>query len=92
MDVGNKATRRFGHPGAGRRQALPHSKGRQSDPEAMAEVERTLAGRPRDRDQLIELLHALQDSYGCLAFMRISISLTMASKRRRRSPCASATA
>jgi formate dehydrogenase len=66
MDVGNKATRRFGHPGAGRRQALPHSKGRQSDPEAMAEVERTLAGRPRDRDQLIELLHALQDSYGCL--------------------------
>jgi formate dehydrogenase len=32
----------------------------------MAEVERTLAGRPRDRDQLIELLHALQDSYGCL--------------------------
>ncbi len=66
MDVGNRVTRRFGHPGAGRRQALPHPKGRQSDPEAMAEVERTLAGRTRDRDQLIELLHALQDAYGCL--------------------------
>ncbi len=61
-----KRVRRFGHPGAGRRQALSHPKGRQADPEAVAELERTLAGKSRDRDQLIELLHVLQDAFGCL--------------------------
>jgi formate dehydrogenase len=66
MEEADKTVRRFGHPGAGRRLALPHPKGRQADPEAVAELERTLADRPRDRDQLIELLHALQDAFGCL--------------------------
>lgn len=66
MNATSKTVRRFGHPGAGRRQALPHPKGRQPDSDAVAEVERTLAGRSRDRDQLIELLHTLQDAHGCL--------------------------
>lgn len=66
MNEARKPVRRFGHPGAGRRQTLPHPKGRQTDPDAEAEVERTLAGRPRDRDQLIELLHVLQDEHRCL--------------------------
>ncbi len=65
QDTG-KTARRFGHPGAGRRQALPYPKGRQPDPDSLAEVERALAGRSRERDQLIELLHALQDAFGCL--------------------------
>ncbi|MDH3229401.1 MAG: NAD(P)H-dependent oxidoreductase subunit E [Alphaproteobacteria bacterium] len=66
MEETNKTVRRFGHPGAGRRQALSHPKGRRADPEAATEVERALAGKSRNRDQLIELLHALQDAYGCL--------------------------
>ena len=66
MEEANRTVRRFGHPGASRRHALPHPKGRQADPEAVAQVERALAGRSRDRDQLIELLHALQDAFGCL--------------------------
>ncbi len=66
MKKKGRTVRRFGHPGAGRRQALPYPKGRQADPDALAETERALSGRSRDRDQLIELLHALQDSFGCL--------------------------
>ncbi len=51
------------HPGAGRRQAVPFPKGRQVDPEALAEIGALLADRPRRRDLLIEHLHLIQDRY-----------------------------
>jgi formate dehydrogenase len=41
-------------------------KGRQVDPDALAEVQALLGGRPRQRDLLIEHLHLLQDNYHCL--------------------------
>jgi len=62
----DKTVRRFGHPGAGRRKALPFPKGRQVEPDAVTEVEHALDGMARGRDQLIELLHGLQDEFGCL--------------------------
>jgi formate dehydrogenase beta subunit len=53
------------HPGSGRRgRDMP--KGRQVDPEALAEVQALLDGRSRQRDLLIEHLHLLQDNYHCL--------------------------
>jgi len=51
------------HPGAGRRQAVPHPKGRQLDPAALREVQALLGDRPRQRDLLIEHLHLIQDRY-----------------------------
>ncbi|MXP63018.1 NADH-quinone oxidoreductase subunit F [Roseomonas sp. M0104] len=53
-----------GHPGAGRRRAADTPKGRQPDPQALAEVEALLGDRPRRRDLLIEHLHLIQDNYG----------------------------
>src|SRR5438093_3040979 len=55
------------HPGAGRRQAVPHPKGRQLDPAALREVQALLGDRSRQRDLLIEHLHLIQDKHGCLA-------------------------
>jgi formate dehydrogenase len=55
------------HPGSGRRKTAPTPKGRQVDPEALAEVKALLADRSRSRDLLIEHLHTIQDRYGCLA-------------------------
>src|SRR5438552_11872010 len=53
------------HPGSGRRgRDMP--KGRQVDPEALAEVQALLGDRSRQRDLLIEHLHLLQDKYHCL--------------------------
>jgi NADH:ubiquinone oxidoreductase subunit F (NADH-binding)/NADH:ubiquinone oxidoreductase subunit E len=58
---------RFHHPGAGRRRAVPHPKGRQVEPEAVAEVRALIGdGEPR-RDMLIEYLHAIQDANHGLA-------------------------
>jgi len=54
------------HPGAGRRRGLDHPKGRQVEPEALAEVQALLGEEPRRRDLLIEFLHLIQDKYGCL--------------------------
>ncbi len=51
------------HPGSGRRQAVPHPKGRQLDPQAQGEVRALLGDRPRRRDLLIEHLHLIQDRY-----------------------------
>jgi formate dehydrogenase beta subunit len=42
-------------------------KGRQVDPQALAEVGGLLGDRPRQRDLLIEHLHLIQDEYGCLS-------------------------
>jgi formate dehydrogenase len=55
------------HPGAGRRQAVPHPKGRQLDPAALREVQALLGDRSRQRDLLIEHLHLIQDKHGCLS-------------------------
>ncbi len=54
------------HPGSGRRGGRDLPKGRQVEAQALAEVRGLLADWPRRRDLLIEFLHLLQDSYGCL--------------------------
>jgi len=54
------------HPGSGRRRGRDVPKGRQVDPEALAEVQALLGDRERRRDLLIEHLHLIQDHYGCL--------------------------
>ena len=54
------------HPGAGRRRGLDHPKGRQVEPDALAEIQALLGELPRDRDLLIEHLHLIQDKHGCL--------------------------
>src|SRR3546814_10274273 len=55
------------HPGSSRRPGRAHPKGRQVDPQALAEVQALLDDRPRRRDLLIEHLHLIQDEYGCLS-------------------------
>jgi NADH:ubiquinone oxidoreductase subunit F (NADH-binding)/NADH:ubiquinone oxidoreductase subunit E len=54
------------HPGSGRRRGRNEPKGRQVDPQALAEVQALLGDRERRRDLLIEHLHLFQDRYGCL--------------------------
>nr|WP_306265937.1 NAD(P)H-dependent oxidoreductase subunit E [Pararhizobium sp. IMCC3301] len=53
------------HPGSGRRKAHIYNKGRQLDPVAFEEVTSLFQHAPQ-RDMLIEYLHAIQDSFGCL--------------------------
>ncbi|MBS28481.1 MAG: NADH-quinone oxidoreductase subunit F [Alphaproteobacteria bacterium] len=60
--TGNK-TQKFHHPGAGRRNAVPHPKGRQVDPDAVAEIRTLLGDAPVRRDLLIEHLHTIQDAH-----------------------------
>ncbi|WP_435010738.1 NADH-ubiquinone oxidoreductase-F iron-sulfur binding region domain-containing protein [Tundrisphaera lichenicola] len=55
------------HPGAGRRRAVSHPKGRQLDPSALAEIRELLGDRPRRRDLLIEHLHLIQDRFHALS-------------------------
>ena len=55
---------RLGGKGAGRRRPPRTPKGRQVDPQALAEVRALLTDRPRRRDLLIEYLHLIQDHYG----------------------------
>jgi NADH:ubiquinone oxidoreductase subunit F (NADH-binding)/NADH:ubiquinone oxidoreductase subunit E len=54
------------HPGSGRRRGRNEPKGRQIEPQALADVQALLGQRERRRDLLIEHLHLLQDHYGCL--------------------------
>jgi formate dehydrogenase beta subunit len=54
------------HPGSGRRRGRDLPRGRQVEPEALADLRALLGDRPRDRDLLIEFLHLLQDEYHCL--------------------------
>src|SRR5258707_13339986 len=51
-------------PPRGRRRPRRTPKGRQVDPQALAEVQALLIDRPRRRDLLIEHLHLIQDHYG----------------------------
>ncbi len=66
MSEGEKIVRKRRHPGRGRGKGRPVPKGRQLDPAMQAEVAALLGDRPRDRDLLIEHLHLIQDSQGCL--------------------------
>ncbi|MGE0613865.1 MAG: NAD(P)H-dependent oxidoreductase subunit E, partial [Hyphomicrobiales bacterium] len=54
------------HPGSGRRKAAMFPKGRLLKDEERAVVRGLLGDRPRQRDMLIEYLHLIQDSEGCL--------------------------
>jgi len=54
------------HPGSGRRKAPTFNKGRTLDAEDLEKVRALLGDRPRRRDLLIEHLHLIQDSEGCL--------------------------
>jgi formate dehydrogenase len=65
MTQSTKHDRRI-HPGSGRRRGRDQPKGRQVEPEALAEVQALLGDQERRRDLLIEFLHLLQDHYGCL--------------------------
>ncbi len=49
---------------AGRRRPARTPKGRQLDPQAVADIEALLTDRSRRRDLLIEHLHLIQDKYG----------------------------
>ena len=60
------AVKRKIHPGSGRRKAPKEPRGRVLELEAQEEVAKLLALRPRHPDLLIEYLHLLQDTYGCL--------------------------
>src|SRR5258707_1626177 len=65
-DASNRQSRRSIHPGAGRRGGRNMPRGRQVEPEALAEVQALLGDRPRQADLLIEHLHLLQDEFRCL--------------------------
>ena len=54
-------------PASGRRRTPYAPKGRQPDPQAQDEIRALLGDRPRHRDLLIEHLHLIQDTHGCLA-------------------------
>ena len=53
------------------RRTRPGLRGRQTDPAALNELETLLAGARRDRDELIEHLHALQDRFGHLSLRHL---------------------
>src|SRR3954470_4789058 len=60
-------------PGSGRRNRPRRTpKGRQVDPQALAEVTALLGERPRRRDLLIEHLHLIQDQYGHLSVAHLA--------------------
>lgn len=54
------------HPGSGRRKAPTFNKGRVLNGEDVDRIRELLGDRPRRRDLLIEHLHLIQDSEGCL--------------------------
>ena len=66
MSEGEKIVRKRQHPGRGRGKGRAHPKGRQLNPSVLAEISVLLGDRPRSRDLLIEHLHLIQDSLGCL--------------------------
>jgi formate dehydrogenase len=69
IDQGRKAMNdRVGAaPPARRINVRATPKGRQPEPQALAEVRQLLGDAPRRRDLLIEHLHRIQDRYGSLA-------------------------
>lgn len=67
MGKQDKTVKTFRSPGSGRRQALLHSKGRQLDEGALAQVQSLLDTAPRNKELLIEFLHLIQDANGHLS-------------------------
>jgi NADH:ubiquinone oxidoreductase subunit F (NADH-binding)/NADH:ubiquinone oxidoreductase subunit E len=67
MSGTGQGVQRHTHPGRGSGKARSHTRGRQVEPEALEQVRALLGAAPRDRDLLIEHLHRIQDSYGCLS-------------------------
>ena len=63
----NTVTEPRDKPAAGRRRPPRTPKGRQVDPQALADVRALLGERERRRDLLIEHLHLIQDRYGYLS-------------------------
>ncbi len=59
--------RSVGNGAGGRRRPSRTPKGRQVDPQALADVQALLTDKPRRRDLLIEHLHLIQDHYGYLS-------------------------
>ncbi|MCZ4280544.1 NAD(P)H-dependent oxidoreductase subunit E [Kiloniella laminariae] len=55
------------HPGSGRRKPPVFAKGRQLNPGAQETIHTLLGNRSRQRDLLIEHLHLIQDTFGCLS-------------------------
>ena len=68
--TGSRGARHAGgraiHPGSGRRKAPLFPKGRVLRQEEVAAVRALIGERPRERALLIEYLHLIQDSQGCL--------------------------
>jgi formate dehydrogenase len=54
------------HPGAGRRKAPLHPKGRVLSPSELASTRELIGDGPYERALLIEYLHKIQDAEGCL--------------------------
>src|SRR5918992_5207789 len=65
MNVETPPPRAAGAPPNRRPRRTP--KGRQVDPQALEEVCALLGDKSRRRDLLIEHLHLIQDTYGCLS-------------------------
>ncbi|MEO1283112.1 MAG: NAD(P)H-dependent oxidoreductase subunit E, partial [Pseudomonadota bacterium] len=63
---GGDGPKRSIHPGAGRRQALSHPKGRVLASGEREAVEKLIGPGPYERALLIEYLHLIQDHEGCL--------------------------
>src|SRR5450631_3731561 len=58
--------------GLGRKRAMRgHTKGRQPDAAALAQVRALLGDAPRQRDLLIEFLHRIQDAHGSISAAHI---------------------
>ena len=60
------------HPGKGGRRGRTQPRGRQVEPEALAEVRALLGDAPRRRDLLIEHLHLVQDRFGHVAARHVA--------------------
>ncbi len=63
---------KYKHPGKGRKRGLSQRKGRQVAAQALDEIRTLLADRSRQRDQLIEYLHLIQDSYNQLSAVHLA--------------------
>jgi NADH:ubiquinone oxidoreductase subunit F (NADH-binding)/NADH:ubiquinone oxidoreductase subunit E len=64
--IAGRGAERAIHPGAGRRKAAPHPRGRVLREDEVAAVRAILGEAPRERALLIEYLHLIQDHEGCL--------------------------
>lgn len=63
---GRSGNGRAVHPGAGRRKAILHPKGRVLSPDEVDAVKELVGDGPYERALLIEYLHKIQDAEGCL--------------------------